>query len=127
VENFDKFETLNQTQMVTFEDVAKVIGNPGIVILDVRRNSERQASYIEKSLHIPLHELTTRVNELPQDAEIWVHCAGAYRAAAAMGIIEKTGRIPVLINEPYEACLTVAGLNIVFGQKDNSPSEVSAK
>jgi hypothetical protein len=44
-----------------------------------------------------------------------------------MGIIEKTGRIPVLINEPYEACLTVAGLNIVFGQKDNSPSEVSAK
>jgi glyoxylase-like metal-dependent hydrolase (beta-lactamase superfamily II)/rhodanese-related sulfurtransferase len=127
VENFGKFKTLNQTQMVTFEDVAKVIGNPGIVILDVRRNSERQASYIEKSLHIPLHELTTRVNELPQDAEIWVHCAGAYRAAAAMGIIEKTGRIPVLINEPYEACLTVAGLNIVFGQKDNSPSEVSAK
>jgi len=127
VDKLEKFETLNQTRMVTFQDVAKVIGNPGIVILDVRRNSEREASHIDNSLHIPLHELTSRVNELPKDAEIWVHCAGAYRAAAAMGIIENTGRTPVLINESYESCLTVAGLNIVSGHKDESPSEVSTK
>jgi hydroxyacylglutathione hydrolase len=74
--------------------------------------------------------LNDRVEELPTDGEIWVHCAGAYRAAAALGIIENSNRTAVLINEPYEACLTVDGLNIVTGHMDSSPaspSDVAAK
>lgn len=104
------------TKTVSFKDIPAVIGTSQVHILDVRRNSEREASHIEPSIHIPLHELAGRINELPTEGEIWVHCAGAYRAAAALGIIEDSKRTAVLINESYEAGLAVAGLNIVAGQ-----------
>jgi rhodanese-related sulfurtransferase len=125
-----EFGDSKSTRAVSFKDVPAVIGTPGVHVLDVRRSSEREASHIEPSLHIPLHELEGRVNELPADGEIWVHCAGAYRAAAALGIIEDSKRTAVLINEPYDACLSVDGLNIVTGHMDSSPvspSDVAAK
>jgi rhodanese-related sulfurtransferase len=129
VGNVAEFDNSKTTRTVKFEDVPAVIGTPGVHVLDVRRTSEREASHIEPSLHIPLHELEGRVNELPTEGEIWVHCAGAYRAAAALGIIENSNRTAVLINEPYEACLSVNGLNIVTGHMDAgpvSPSDVVA-
>jgi rhodanese-related sulfurtransferase len=124
-----EFGDPKSTRAVSFKDVPAVIGTSGVHVLDVRRTSEREASHIEPSLHIPLHELEGRVNELPTDGEIWVHCAGAYRAAAALGIIENSKRTAVLINEPYESCLSVDGLKIVTGHMDAgpvSPSDVVA-
>lgn len=112
---------LKSTKTVSFKQVPEIIGKSGYTVLDVRRNSEREASHIEPSIHIPLHELKDRVDELPTTGEIWVHCAGAYRAAAALGIIEASGRTPVLINEPYDASLKVAELNIVSGHRDSGP------
>jgi glyoxylase-like metal-dependent hydrolase (beta-lactamase superfamily II)/rhodanese-related sulfurtransferase len=121
VGDVSEFGEPKSTRTVSFKDVPAVIGTPGVYVLDVRRASEREASHIEPSLHIPLHELNGRVEELPTDGEIWVHCAGAYRAAAALGIIEDSKRTAVLINEPYDACLTVGGLNVVTGHMDSSP------
>jgi rhodanese-related sulfurtransferase len=121
VGDVSEFGEPKSTRTVSFKDVPAVIGTPGVYVLDVRRASEREASHIEPSLHIPLHELNGRVEELPTDGEIWVHCAGAYRAAAALGIIEDSKRTAVLINEPYDACLTVGGLNVITGHMDSSP------
>ena len=113
------------TKTVTFADVPSALADPVVVVLDIRRNSERTASHIEGTVHIPFHELSARVDELPQGTEIWVHCGGAYRAAAAVGILEKTDRTAVLINEPYEAALSVASLNIVVGSLDVAPVAAS--
>ena len=112
------FSDLGSTKTVTFAEIPAVISNADMTVLDVRRNGEREASHIVPSLHIPLHELQARIEELPKGGEIWVHCAGAYRAAASLGIIENSGRTPVLINEPYTAALDVKGLNIVTGHMD---------
>ena len=112
------FSDLGSTRTVTFAEIPAVISNADMTVLDVRRNGEREASHIVPSLHIPLHELQARIEELPKGGEIWVHCAGAYRAAASLGIIENSGRTPVLINEPYTAALDVKGLNIVTGHMD---------
>jgi hydroxyacylglutathione hydrolase len=106
---------------VAFNDVPAALKDPRILVLDVRRNSERHASHIEGTVHIPLHELKSRISELPKDKEIWVHCAGAYRAAGSLGILESTGFKPVLINESYEAALKVTTLNIVTGIADAGP------
>lgn len=125
-----EFGDSRSTRTVSFKDIPAVIGTPGVHVLDVRRTSEREASHIEPSLHIPLHELAGRINELPTEGEIWVHCAGAYRAAAALGILENSNRTAVLINEPYDACLRIDGLNIVTGHMNTgpvSPSRVVAK
>lgn len=117
----DEFEILASTKAVTFTDVVDALADPEILVLDVRRKSEREASHIKGTAHIPLHELSKRVEELPKDKEIWVHCAGAYRAAAAVGILEKAGLNAVLINQPYEATLQVKQLPIVLGHADAGP------
>jgi hydroxyacylglutathione hydrolase len=39
-------------------------------------------------LLIPLPELRERVKEIPADKPVLVHCAGGYRSAAGMSIIQ---------------------------------------
>lgn len=124
-----KMENLKQTKLVKFSDVPEIIDNAEILVLDVRRNSEREASHIAGSSHIPLHELQARLSELPIDKTIWVHCAGAFRAAIAASILENAGFSVVLINEPYEKALSVDKLVLVAGTADAgpvAPSDVKA-
>jgi rhodanese-related sulfurtransferase len=106
---------------VTFEDVPQALKDEDKLVLDVRRNSERKSSHIVGSIHIPLHQLEEKVNSLPKDKEIWVHCAGAYRASAAVGLLERADLHPLLINEPYEKALIVPGLKITSEGVDTTP------
>jgi len=109
------------TKLVKFNDVPAVLEDPTILVLDVRRNSERQASHIDGTSHIPLHQLADRMAELPANKEIWIHCAGAYRASIAASILQNAGLKAVLINEPYEKALKVANLKINKGSSDQGP------
>ncbi len=68
-------------------------------ILDVRRNDERGDLAIRGSQHIPIHELAQRVEEVPDDREVWVHCASGYRAAIAASLLARAGRRPVLVDD----------------------------
>ena len=57
-------------------------------IVDVRNTSEVKAGKtFKKSIAIPLAEIRNRVNEIPTDKPIVVHCAGGYRSAAASSLI----------------------------------------
>jgi hydroxyacylglutathione hydrolase len=119
---------LGPTNNVTtkkFSDVVSALADPEVVVLDVRRNSEREASHIAGSVHIPMHELERRVGELPKDKAIWVHCAGAYRAAVGASILERAGLTAVIVNEDYEVATNVPGLSIVVGDLDASPTAPS--
>jgi glyoxylase-like metal-dependent hydrolase (beta-lactamase superfamily II)/rhodanese-related sulfurtransferase len=117
----DNFAEILDAKVVQFKDVPDALTNSEIVVLDVRRNSERQASHITGSKHIPLHELEGRLGELSTEKIYWVHCAGAYRASIAASIIQNAGLKIVLINEPYEKALDVKGLEITTGSVDHSP------
>jgi glyoxylase-like metal-dependent hydrolase (beta-lactamase superfamily II)/rhodanese-related sulfurtransferase len=58
-------------------------------IVDIRNFSEVKNNKIfANSIHIPLHELRERSNEIPVDKPIVVHCAGGYRSAAGSSIIK---------------------------------------
>jgi rhodanese-related sulfurtransferase len=70
---------------------------------------------------MPLISKGLLTSELPKDKELWVHCAGAYRAASSLGILENAGYKPVLINDAYEQSLKVDGLNIIAGIADAGP------
>ena len=125
-----EFGSTSSIERVSFNDVPAALKDDGVVVLDVRRKGERHASHIAGTMHIPLHQLTERVTELPKEKKIWVHCAGAYRAAAAAGILERAGLTPVLINESYDKALAVAELEIVAGGSDAgpvAPSDLKAK
>jgi hydroxyacylglutathione hydrolase len=57
-------------------------------IIDVRNTSEvRQEKIFPKSISIPLAELRSRINDIPIDKPVVVHCAGGYRSAAASSLI----------------------------------------
>jgi hydroxyacylglutathione hydrolase len=58
------------------------------VLADVRRDDEYDAEHVRGARHIPLHELQTRVTELPTDTRVWVYCAGGFRAGTAASLIE---------------------------------------
>ncbi len=57
-------------------------------IVDVRNVSEvKEGKIFSNSISIPLAEVRDRVNEIPTDKPIVVHCAGGYRSAAASSLI----------------------------------------
>lgn len=57
-------------------------------IVDVRGADEVEEHKIfRQSISIPLNELRNRINEIPLDKPIVVHCAGGYRSAAASSLI----------------------------------------
>lgn len=58
-------------------------------IVDVRNSSEvKEGKPFKNSISIPLPEVRNRVNEIPTDKPIVVHCAGGYRSAAGSSIIK---------------------------------------
>lgn len=60
-------------------------------IVDVRKPSEvKEGKPFKESLSIPLAELRSKIQELPTDKPIVVHCAGGYRSAAASSLIQSS-------------------------------------
>lgn len=65
------------------------------VVLDVRNAGEREQGAVDGSLHIPLAELTRRIDEVPADQPVVVHCAGGYRSSVAASLLRNAGRADV--------------------------------
>ncbi|MET7290491.1 MBL fold metallo-hydrolase [Streptomyces sp. NPDC005573] len=81
-----------------------------LVVLDVRRASERAGGFIDGSVHIPVHELHGRVGEVPPGV-VWVHCAGGMRAAIAASLLDAAGRAVVAVDDGFGAAAD-AGLQL---------------
>ncbi|MEV0123269.1 MBL fold metallo-hydrolase [Streptomyces sp. NPDC050703] len=102
-------EQLASFPRARFADLAQVRERGDeVVVLDVRRDSERVRGYIDGSVHIPLHELHGRIGEVP-DGTVWVHCAGGMRAAIAASLLDAAGRDVVAVDDGFDAA-TDAGL-----------------
>jgi hydroxyacylglutathione hydrolase len=61
------------------------------LILDVRTPHEWTAKHIEGSRNIPLNHLQDRIDEVPRDRRVAVHCAGGYRSSIAASILQQYG------------------------------------
>ena len=92
----------------TFADLAAA---PDPTILDVRRDDERAGGGIEGSVHIPLHSLLPRMDEVPA-GPLWVHCAAGFRASIAASLLDRAGHDVVFIDDDWERA-AAAGLPIV--------------
>lgn len=87
--------------IATFADLAQVRHHRHVTVLDVRRSDEFAASRIEGALNIPIHELPSRLSEIP-DGEVWVHCAGGYRASVAASLLDAFGHPVVAIDDSFD-------------------------
>jgi NADPH-dependent 2,4-dienoyl-CoA reductase/sulfur reductase-like enzyme/rhodanese-related sulfurtransferase len=61
------------------------------ILLDIRRPDERAKGFIPGSIHIPLDQIRARLNELPRDKEVVVHCLSGQRSYFACRILAQHG------------------------------------
>ncbi|MGY3205901.1 MBL fold metallo-hydrolase [Streptomyces sp. TE5632] len=97
----------------TFADLAGRHPAEGVVVLDVRRDAERAGGHVRGSVHIPVHTLHRRLDEVPE-GEVWVHCAGGVRAAVAASLLDAAGRDVVAVDDSFDAAGR-AGLTVRKG------------
>ncbi len=71
-----------------------------LVLVDVREHWERDTAAIADSLHIPMDEIPSRMQELDPDAAIVVVCHHGVRSLAVTDFLRKQG---------YEAVQSLAG------------------
>ncbi|MGY2085216.1 MBL fold metallo-hydrolase [Blastococcus sp. SYSU DS0539] len=79
---------------------AAMAADPDLVVLDARRDDERSGGGVCGSLHVPIHDLPGRLDEVPA-GDVWVYCGSGYRASIAASMLARAGRRPVLVDGGY--------------------------
>ena len=64
--------------------------NPPLVI-DIRSPREWSTGHLTTSINLPLSQLQQRIDEVPRDRRIAIHCAGGYRSSIAASILNQHG------------------------------------
>lgn len=110
-------EPLASYPVVSYADVAaaRAQGEDPYVI-DLRRDDERRDGHIVGTAHLPLHELLGRVDEVPADRQVWLHCAAGFRASIAASILQAAGRDVVLVDGDFYPNALTAGLEMGAGE-----------
>ncbi|MGW2832681.1 MBL fold metallo-hydrolase [Streptomyces sp. NPDC001286] len=89
-------QEMAQASRLTADELRSALaGAEPPLVLDVRNTAEREEGFIEGSLHIPLAELARRVEEIPADRPLVVHCAGGHRSSVAASLLRHVGRTDV--------------------------------
>jgi rhodanese-related sulfurtransferase len=71
---------------------AELAGAGRVVFVDVRTDDEHAAGRIDGDVHIPLHELSVRATELPDDAPLIFYCRVGARSLMAAQALRASGR-----------------------------------
>jgi glyoxylase-like metal-dependent hydrolase (beta-lactamase superfamily II) len=89
-------DEMEQASRLTSDELRRLLdSDEPPLVLDVRNTAEREEGFIEGSLHIPLAELSRRVDEIPADRPLVVHCAGGHRSSIAASLLRHQGRTDV--------------------------------
>jgi hydroxyacylglutathione hydrolase len=91
---------LRSLRRATFGELHTARTEGELVVLDVRRTLEWQEDHLVGAVHIPLHELLSRLDEVPP-GEVWVHCGAGYRASVAASLLATAGRQVVAVDGEF--------------------------
>src|SRR5690606_10326312 len=93
VNDMDKISSagyeMDTTKQITVHQLKENIED--YFVLDVRGYSEYNSGHIDGSLNIQAGYLSDRLNEIPNDKKIVVHCAGGDRSAIAASFLQLKG------------------------------------
>jgi hydroxyacylglutathione hydrolase len=88
----DRPELTEGTERLSAAVAAERLASPAPpVVVDVRSPEERDQKRLDHSLGIPLNHLADRIDEIPRDRPILVHCAGGYRSSIAASLLSARG------------------------------------
>jgi NADPH-dependent 2,4-dienoyl-CoA reductase/sulfur reductase-like enzyme/rhodanese-related sulfurtransferase len=77
-------------KQVKVDEVRKLIENHAY-ILDVREKNEFECGHLINAHNIPLSELRERMNEIPKDQPVYVHCRSGQRSYNAVMALQNSG------------------------------------
>ena len=104
-------QELGSFPRATFADLAQARHHRDVAVLDVRRRQEFKDGHVDGAINIPIHELLDRLDEVPS-GEVWVHCAGGYRASVAASVLAAGGHQVVAVDDSFDESAAKAGLPI---------------
>jgi hydroxyacylglutathione hydrolase len=85
-------ELIDRIERITAGSLAEQLAAPSPpLLIDVRAPGEWEQERIDASVNVPLPRLPERLETLPRDREIVVHCASGYRSAIAAGLLQGAG------------------------------------
>lgn len=102
--------TLFSTETINFEKVDELMPSDEYNLLDVRKSSEFSEGHHPKALNISHTRLVDRLEEIPTDKPVLVHCKSGARAAAASALLEKEGFVVQYINDAVDPWLEGKGI-----------------
>ncbi|MCS1392242.1 FAD-dependent oxidoreductase [Lysinibacillus boronitolerans] len=77
-------------KQVQVDEVRKLIENQAY-FLDVREKNEFESGHLINAHNIPLSELRERMNEIPKDQAVYVHCRSGQRSYNAVMTLQNSG------------------------------------
>jgi hydroxyacylglutathione hydrolase len=92
---------MSVTEIIDNEEMERRRVADAVHILDVRAAAEFATGHVPHAINIAHTRLGLRVDELPSDRPVAVHCGGGGRAASAVSLIEKAGRNAVLVDDDF--------------------------
>ena len=84
---------------VPYTEVRELVANNACII-DVREDDEYEESHIIGAKNIPLSQFRDRMDEVPKDKPVYVHCRSGQRSYNAALIMENAG---------YHNSISIAG------------------
>ncbi len=81
----------DQVTSIPATEFAEVFKSNELQVLDVRKESEWQAEHVENSENFPLDFISENMDQIDQDTQYHVHCAGGYRSMIASSILKSRG------------------------------------
>ncbi|KAA3598031.1 MAG: rhodanese-like domain-containing protein [Calditrichaeota bacterium] len=70
---------------------SKIDNGDDFCLVDVREPHEFEISKIENSIKIPLGDLPSKLEEIPKDKEVIIHCRSGVRSANAVMFMSQAG------------------------------------
>ncbi len=78
---------------INTDDAKAILEEHGgeVVVVDVRRQDEWDAGHVAGALHVPVDDLLSRFDELPQDKDLLFICAAGVRSGLAAEMASAMG------------------------------------
>jgi hydroxyacylglutathione hydrolase len=75
----------------TVAELDRLLAEDAAILIDIRNPGERESGNIPGAVHIPLAQLRIRLDLVPTDKPIVVHCAGGWRSSVAASLMRAQG------------------------------------
>jgi hydroxyacylglutathione hydrolase len=103
---------IEKTEYTSFEKAAELLRSNNIRVIDVRKRSEFEEGHVQGAINVPHTRLLERLDEVPENGTVFVHCSAGGRSAVAAALLQRYGRDVLYVDGEIED-LTKTGYQLI--------------